>query len=65
MNDDDLNTPRQQKQNPSQTLQQYFLGQTFFTNNIKLRTLTLFETKFFVWLRDKIIQKCLQSYYSI
>ena len=48
MNDDDLNTPRQQKQNPFQTLQQYFLGQTFFTNNIKLRTFTLFETKFSV-----------------
>ena len=65
LNDDDLNTPRQQKQKPSQTLQQSFLGQAFFTNNIKLRTLTLFETTYSVWLLGKIIKKCSQSYYSI
>ena len=51
-----MNTPRQQNQNPSQILHQSFLGQTFFTNNIKLRTLTLFETIYSVWLLDKIIK---------
>ena len=56
LNDDDLNTPRQQKQKPSQTLQQSFLRQNFFTNNIKLRTLTLFETTYSVWLLGKIIK---------
>ena len=55
LNDDDLNTPRQQKKNSSQTLQQSFFGQAFFTNNIKLRTLTLFETIYSVWLLDNII----------
>ena len=65
LNDDNLNTPRQQKQKPSQILKQSFLGQTFFTYNIKLRTLILFETAYSVWLLGKIIKKRSQSYYSI
>ena len=57
-----LNTSRQQKQNISQIVQQPFLGQTFFINNMKLRTLTLFEITYSISLLNQTIKKRLQYY---